>query len=91
VIVQRSGAGLELVADERAVLTLINALALNDDYAEAICDLGQFYEYGIGIDKDIDKAKLLYKSAMESGIKRAVTHYERVNKENKGLFSFLKK
>ncbi|SFV57390.1 hypothetical protein MNB_SV-8-943 [hydrothermal vent metagenome] len=70
---------------------LINALAVNDDYPEAICDLGQFYEYGVGVDKDSTKAKLLYKNAMELGIKRAVEHYKRLNNENEGFFSFLNK
>jgi len=70
---------------------LINALAVNDDYPEAICDLGQFYEYGIGVDKDSTKAKLLYKDAMGLGIQRASQHYERLNKQEGGLFSFLKK
>ena len=71
--------------------TLINRLATHDDYPEAICDLAQFYEYGIGIDKDKKKAELLYEEAMNSGIKRATDHYERIRKQNKGLFSFLKK
>jgi len=71
--------------------TLINRLATNDDYPEAICDLAQFYEYGIGIDKDRKKAELLYEEAMDLGIKRAMGHYERMKKENSGFFSFLKK
>ena len=71
--------------------TLINRLATNDDYPEAICDLAQFYEYGIGIDKDKKKAEALYEEAMNSGIKRASEHYERIKKQNRGLFSFLKK
>jgi hypothetical protein len=71
--------------------TIINRLATNDDYPEAICDLAQFYEYGIGITKDKKKAELLYGEAMNLGIKRANTHYERIRKENKGLFSFFKK
>ncbi len=71
--------------------TLINNLAVNDDYPEAICDLGQFYEYGIGIDKDITKAKLLYKQAMDLDIKRAEAHYKRINKADRRLFSFFKK
>ena len=71
--------------------TLINRLATNDDYPEAICDLAQFYEYGIGIDKDKKKAELLYEEAMDLGIKRAMEHYERIRKQNSGLFSFLKK
>ncbi len=69
--------------------TLINRLAMDDDYPEAICDLGQMYEYGIGIDKDRRRAEELYKEAMELGIKRAEAHYERVHRENKGLFGRL--
>lgn len=71
--------------------TLINRLAMDDDYAEAICDLGQLYEHGIGINKDKKRAQELYKKAMELGIKRASTHYERVHKQNKGFFSFLRR
>ncbi len=71
--------------------TLINHLAMEEDYAEAICDLGQFYEHGIGIDKDKKRAEELYKEATELGINRAKAHYERLKKENRGLFSFLKK
>jgi len=66
--------------------TLINRLAMDDDYAEAICDLGQLYEYGIGIDKDKVRAEELYKEAMELGIKRAAAHYERVHQANNSLF-----
>ncbi len=70
--------------------TLINRLAMDDDYPEAICDLAQFYENGIGIDKDKKKAEELYKEAMELGIKRSTAHYERVRKQNSGLFSSFK-
>jgi len=69
--------------------TLINRLAMDDEYAEAICDLGQLYENGIGISKDKKRAEALYKEAMELGIKRASAHYERVHRENKGLFGRL--
>jgi len=71
--------------------TLINRLAMDDDYPEAICDLAQFYENGISIDKDKKKAETLYKDAMDLGIKRAVGHYERVRKQNQGFFSTFKK
>ncbi len=71
--------------------TLINRLAVDDDYAEAICDLAQFYENGIGIDKDKKKAELLYKDAMDLGINRAMDHYERIRKQNKSIFSAFKK
>ncbi len=70
--------------------TLINRLALNDDYPEAICDLAQFYEKGIGVSTDKKKAETLYKEAMDLGIQRAAKHYERLSKENKGFFSFRK-
>ncbi len=69
--------------------TLINRLAMDDDYAEAICDLGQFYEHGIGIDKDKHRAEALYKEAMELGISRAKRHYKRLRKANKGLLGKL--
>ena len=71
--------------------TLINRLAVNEDYPEAICDLAQFYEYGIGIGKDKKQAELLYSEAMELGIQRAEAHVERLKKENRGFFSFGKK
>ncbi|BAF71578.1 tetratricopeptide repeat protein [Sulfurovum sp. NBC37-1] len=69
--------------------TLINRLALDDDYPEAICDLAQFYENGVGIDKDKKKAEALYHEAMELGVKRAASHYERLQKANKGLLGKL--
>ncbi len=71
--------------------TLINRLALDDNYPEAICDLAQFYENGIGIGKDKKKAEVLYKDAIDLGIKRAMGHYKRVRKQNRGLFSAFKK
>ena len=69
--------------------TLINRLALDDDYPEAICDLAEFYENGVGIGKDRKKAEALYHEAMELGVKRAAAHYERLHKANKGLFGKL--
>jgi len=65
--------------------TIINRLALDDNYPEAICDLAQFYEKGVGIDKDRKKAEALYKEAMDLGVKRATAHCERLQKVNKGL------
>ncbi len=63
---------------------IIYSLAM-DDYPEALCDLGQFYEYGIATTKNIDKATSLYKEAMGYDIKRAEKHFNRV-KKSKGLF-----
>jgi len=65
--------------------TLMNALA-TDDYPEALCDLAQFYEHGIGTDKDTMKAESLYKEALNLGIKRASKHYDRLKKQNRRLF-----
>ena len=83
--------GKILQKNSAEAFTIINRLATHDDYPEAICDLAQFYEYGIGIDKDKKKAELLYEEAMQAGIKRAIDHYERIKKQNSGFFSFLKK
>jgi hypothetical protein len=71
--------------------TLINRLAMDDDYPEAICDLAQFYEHGIGIGKDKKRAEMLFKDAMDLDIQRAIGHYERLRKQNSGLFSAFKK
>ncbi|MBD3790201.1 MAG: sel1 repeat family protein [Campylobacterales bacterium] len=65
-------------------ITRIYKLAM-DDYPEAICDLAQFYEHGIGKEKDKDHALELYKEAMELGVHRAAKHYERLLKEKKGF------
>jgi len=69
--------------------TLIHRLAMDDDYPEALCDLAQFYENGIGITKDRSKAEALYQTSMELGIKRAAAHYERLRSAHKGLFGKL--
>jgi len=69
--------------------TLINRLAMDDNYPEAICDLAQFYENGVGIGKDRKRAEILYKEAMELGVKRAASHYERLHSANKGLLGKL--
>jgi hypothetical protein len=69
--------------------TLINRLAMDDDYPEAICDLAQLYENGIGIGKDRNRAEILYQTAMDLGIKRAATHYARHQHTKKGLLGKL--
>ncbi len=59
---------------------MIASLAIHDEYPEAICDLAQFYENGIGTDQDMHRAQDLYKKAMNLGIQRAAGHYERITK-----------
>ena len=71
--------------------SLIHRLATNEDYPEAICDLAQFYEKGIGTEKDTKRAQELYKEAMDLGIHRASEHYERMIKKDKGLLSIFKR
>jgi len=68
--------------------TQINSLA-EKGFAEAICDLAQFYEYGIGIGKDRRMALLLYEEAQEMGVERAARHVERL-KRGRGLLGLLK-
>ncbi len=58
----------------------------DDNYPEALCDLGQFHENGIGTGKNKKVAEELYKKAMDMGIKRAEKHYARLKKQNKGFF-----
>lgn len=52
----------------------------NDTYPEALCDLAQFYEHGIGTEANAKEAKKLYKQAMELGLGRAETHFKRLKK-----------
>ena len=71
--------------------SLIHDLATNENYPEAICDLAQFYENGIGTKKDTKRAQELYKKAMDLGIHRASGHYKRMIKKDKGLLSIFKR
>lgn len=61
-----------------------------DDYPEALCDLAQFYEHGIGKEKDKEQALSLYKEAMDLGVQRAASHYERMKKKKKKFFGIFK-
>jgi hypothetical protein len=80
----------EVIEEDHAEsFTQINTLA-DQNFAEAICDLGQFYEHGIGIGKDRQMALLLYEEAAEMGIVRAQRHYERL-KNSRGLLGVFKK
>jgi len=65
---------------------IIYDLAINEEYPEAICDLAQFYEYGVGVKKDTKKALKLYDEAMQLGITRAMRNYDRLSKQKKSLF-----
>ena len=77
--------GTLLTKDVLEAFTQMHSLAL-EDYPEALCDLAQFYEHGIGTSKDKKKAEQLYKEAMDFGIKRAEKHCKRLKKENQGFF-----
>jgi len=71
--------GLIFVKNIQESFTLMSILA-DSDYPEALCDLGQFYENGIGTQQDISKAKELYAKALDLGIKRAKKHCDRLEK-----------
>ncbi len=77
--------GVLITKDISEAFTQMHSLAL-EDYPEALCDLAQFYEHGIGTNKDKKKAEQFYKEAMEFGIKRAEKHYNRLKKEKHGFF-----
>ena len=77
-----------LQRDLPEAFTQINRLAL-DEYPEAICDLAQFYERGIGIDKDKKKAFSLYEDALDLGVQRADAHLSRLEEETKGILGKL--
>ncbi len=80
--------GIILVRDLPEAFTQINYLAA-EKYPEAVCDLAQFYEHGIGIKKDKRRALDLYEEAGELGVSRASTHLNRLEKELKGIFGKL--
>ena len=75
--------------DNDEAFDILEAL-VTQKYPEAMCDLAQFYEYGIGTRRDKKRAIRLYEEAMERGLNRAKSHYIRLKKSTKGLFSFLK-
>jgi hypothetical protein len=70
------------IPESFAHMTLLAA----EDYPEALCDLAQFYEHGIGAKRDKKKAEQLYFEAMEAGVVRAEKHYNRLKKDNKSFF-----
>jgi len=76
--------GTVLVRDLPEAFTQINYLA-TENYPEAVCDLAQFYEHGIGIKKDRKRALGLYAEAEDLGVKRAGEHYNRLDEELKGF------
>jgi hypothetical protein len=73
--------------DINQAFDLMYQLAINENYPEAICDLAQFYEYGVGIKADKKQALKLYDEAMQQGITRAMRHYDRLYKQKKKIFS----
>ncbi len=82
--------GEVLQKNETESFNLINNLA-DQNYPEAICDLGQFYEHGVTVVKDKQMAMLLYEEAAELGVERAKKHYERLKGSSKGVLGILKK
>lgn len=68
--------------------TQMNQLA-QDQYPEAICDLAQFYEYGIGTSKNRKKAFRLYEDAYDLGVDRADRHLTKMEEESRGILAKL--
>jgi len=82
--------GRVLRRDLKKSYTIMKSLA-NTLYPDAICDLAQFYEYGIGVPKDKKIAVKLYEKAFELGVDRATKHINRIKESSGGLFSSILK
>jgi len=74
----------------KASFAIIKKLA-EEFYPEAVCDLAQFYEYGLGVSKDKKVALKLYEKAFELGSIRASKHINRLKESNNGFLSSLLK
>ena len=74
----------------KASFEIIKRLA-EDFYPEAVCDLAQFYEYGLGVPKDKKVALKLYEKAFELGSVRASKHINRLKEASGGFLSSLLK
>ncbi len=81
--------GRVLRRDLKKSFLLMKSLA-NVFYPEAVCDLGQFYEYGIGVPKDRKVAIRLYEKAFELGVSRATKHINRLKESNSFLSTVFK-
>ena len=77
--------GKILVRDLNKSFDIMKNLA-NNFYPDAVCDLAQFYEYGIGVPKDKAVAIKLYEKAFQLGVARASKHIDRL-KESSGILS----
>ncbi len=77
--------GKVIVRDLKKSFELMKSLA-NKFYPDAVCDLAQFYEYGIGVPKDKSVAIKLYEKAFQLGVARATKHINRL-KESNSFFS----
>lgn len=81
--------GRVLKRDLKKSYTVMKFLA-SKHYPDAICDLAQFYEYGIGVSKDKKTAVKLYEKAFELGVDRATKHIDRIKESSGILSSFFK-
>jgi hypothetical protein len=78
-----------LVRDLKKSFELMKSLA-NEFYPDAVCDLAQFYEYGIGVPKDKAIAIKLYEKAFQLGVERATKHINRLKESNSFLSTIFK-
>ncbi|HGZ71304.1 MAG TPA: sel1 repeat family protein, partial [Nitratifractor sp.] len=81
--------GKVLQRNLQASFEIIKRLS-TDFYPEAVCDLAQFYEYGLGVPKDKKVALKLYEKAFEVGSVRASKHINRLKESGGFLSSILK-
>lgn len=71
----------ELFCENKIASFGIFTALMERDYAEAICDLAQFYRLGIVVKKDLKEATKLYKISFDAGVERAYTHYKELTQK----------
>lgn len=63
--------GLGTNVDIQKAFTYIKAAAASGTIPEAVCDLANFYAYGLVVQKNESKAFMLYEAAAEAGVSEA--------------------
>ena len=76
-------------ANSNEAFEMMKALVVDEAYPEAICDLAQMYESGIGTEPNLEEAYRLYREAANAGIKRAQRHCQRIEESQKGWWKRL--
>ena len=71
----------ELFLENKIASFGIFTTLMEHNYLEAICDLAQFYRFGVYVKEDKKYAIKLYKMASDLGLKRAYIHYQELTQK----------